>query len=346
MTRHAHFNSALGASGTVPDAWRGFMAAASGLFPAGPAGAASAPGFPLVLDLLQTHGGLMLGEAALSHGGQAETATGPLQGWRLFLWAAQGGARMWLDPGSGGPGLALRPGDLIHATLPRRIRLRADADTRLCLLLLGPVSGDRRMAGLMRNAPSGRLRADRGPARLLCGLVQGLSGHLAGIGEAEARPLEIALREFALSALESGSVRLISGTGSRNGVLLRALGRAEALMADPALGLPGLARDLGLSPRYLQKLFRDGGESFPLLLRRMRLDRAHADLADPALAHLSVGETAFRCGFADPAYFSRCFRAAFGITPTERRASATLCASAADSMAAGRRHAAAPAGNT
>ena len=51
---------------------------------------------------------------------------------------------------------------------------------------------------------------------------------------------------------------------------------------------------------------------------------ARRDLSDPALAHGTIGALAATWGFTDPARFSRAFRAAYGCSPTEARAAATL----------------------
>ena len=52
--------------------------------------------------------------------------------------------------------------------------------------------------------------------------------------------------------------------------------------------------------------------------------RCRQDLADPTLAHRSVSAIAARWGFTDPAQFSRAFRAAYDLAPTEyRRAAGT-----------------------
>ncbi|MEV4998898.1 helix-turn-helix domain-containing protein [Streptomyces niveus] len=57
-------------------------------------------------------------------------------------------------------------------------------------------------------------------------------------------------------------------------------------------------------------------------IRRRRLERCHADLANPALRHRTIGETATRWGFRHPADFSRAFRGVYGASPSEVRARA------------------------
>lgn len=52
------------------------------------------------------------------------------------------------------------------------------------------------------------------------------------------------------------------------------------------------------------------------LLKKARLQKACQMLVDDVC---SVNEVAFACGFSDPKYFSKCFKSAIGMTPTEYR---------------------------
>ena len=49
----------------------------------------------------------------------------------------------------------------------------------------------------------------------------------------------------------------------------------------------------------------------------IRLNAAHQMLLEEK--NLNVSEVAYRCGFSDPKYFSRCFKKAMGVTPSEIR---------------------------
>ncbi len=80
-----------------------------------------------------------------------------------------------------------------------------------------------------------------------------------------------------------------------------------------------------VSRRSLYNLFEaDVGVSVARWIRERRLERARADLANPALDDLSVTTIALRHGFADPAHFSRAFRAAYGCAPSEYRRRAAV----------------------
>ena len=57
------------------------------------------------------------------------------------------------------------------------------------------------------------------------------------------------------------------------------------------------------------------GETVTESLSRIRLTRAREMIA----AGTSVTEAATACGFADPSYFSKCFRRAFGYSPSRAR---------------------------
>ena len=99
----------------------------------------------------------------------------------------------------------------------------------------------------------------------------------------------------------------------------RILRRIESDHADPQLSPELVAGQIGVSKRYLQTLLAASGTSFVAELNAVRLDRASDLLSDPRTRGLPVADVAFRTGFLDPGYFTRCFRKRFGITPREWR---------------------------
>jgi AraC-like DNA-binding protein len=91
-------------------------------------------------------------------------------------------------------------------------------------------------------------------------------------------------------------------------------------LGDPALGPAAIARAHFISTRYLHKLFAGEGVSVSDWVRHRRLEACRRDLLDPALAHETIARIARRWALANPAHFSRVFRAAYGCTPSELRA--------------------------
>jgi AraC-like DNA-binding protein len=83
-------------------------------------------------------------------------------------------------------------------------------------------------------------------------------------------------------------------------------------LADGALGIGAVARDLGMSERTLRRRLRESGHSYRELLDAVRSERAIA-LADQG-GH-SVTTIAQLAGFADATTFARAFRRWTGCAP-------------------------------
>lgn len=90
-------------------------------------------------------------------------------------------------------------------------------------------------------------------------------------------------------------------------------------LSDPDLRPAAIAAHHHISVRLLHLLFRDEPETVGATIRRLRLERSRADLADPELRHHGVGEIASRWGFRHQADFSRAFRRAYGMAPSDHR---------------------------
>ena len=94
---------------------------------------------------------------------------------------------------------------------------------------------------------------------------------------------------------------------------------------DQNLGAPlspeHLCRTFGISRSQLYRQFEPlGGVAHHVQQRR--LARAFHALANPANRRLRVAEIATRTGFTSEAHFSRAFRSAYGLTPSDVRATA------------------------
>lgn len=109
--------------------------------------------------------------------------------------------------------------------------------------------------------------------------------------------------------------------GSAGGQMLlsRVKAHLQCTLDDPDLSPTKVADALGLSKRYLHKLFSNSGTTFGAWVREERLMRARSLLVDPRFAHLSITEVAMRQGFNDIPHFSRQFRARFEQTPSDAR---------------------------
>jgi len=143
---------------------------------------------------------------------------------------------------------------------------------------------------------------------------------LAGLDDAPLpRPL-IAEQLGSLLTVATG-FREHAGNSRHRGQLARQiLRKIESDYSDAELSPESVAKDCGISKRYLQTLLAGSGTSFVQELNATRLDRASDMLTDLRAAGLSIAEIAYRAGFLDPGYFTRLFRKRFGISPREWRA--------------------------
>ncbi len=102
------------------------------------------------------------------------------------------------------------------------------------------------------------------------------------------------------------------------GTLRRAIEFIEA-NPDTDVSVADIARAAYVTPRALQLAFRRHLGTTPTdYLRRVRLDHAHHDLAQASPGDgTTVTSVACRWGFPSPSRFTRHYRAAYGITPSD-----------------------------
>ncbi|MGW0768465.1 AraC-like ligand-binding domain-containing protein [Streptomyces sp. NPDC002676] len=93
----------------------------------------------------------------------------------------------------------------------------------------------------------------------------------------------------------------------------------EHRLGDPELTPSVIAAHHNMSVRALHNLFHGTSESVHARIRRRRLEQCRADLARPDL-RAPIQAIAARWGFSRPAVFSRTFREAYGLSPSEFRA--------------------------
>jgi AraC-like DNA-binding protein len=93
----------------------------------------------------------------------------------------------------------------------------------------------------------------------------------------------------------------------------------EANLADPLLSPASIAAAHFISTRHLHNVFHESGTTVASWIRTQRLEGARRELRDPLHAGQSVGAVAARWGFLDAAHFSRIFRDAFGVSPSDWR---------------------------
>ncbi|HSI56593.1 MAG TPA: helix-turn-helix domain-containing protein [Ideonella sp.] len=134
-------------------------------------------------------------------------------------------------------------------------------------------------------------------------LAQGLLGVLSG----------------GLRSLHEGLPAEAPGHASAAGQRERVKAHVAAHLGDPQLGVAAIAEALGLSTRYLHKLFKAEGCTLERWIWAQRLQACAAALADPTWARQTLTQVAYAHGFSDAAHFSRSFQQRYGLAPSAYR---------------------------
>lgn len=221
------------------------------------------------------------------------------------LWQIELVTRGWVRAEQGGSTAVLGPADLVLIDPVRPVRFAGTATTHVTVLVprrslrLGPDDAAR-LAGV-------RIRGDRGPGALVSSLVRDMARSLDGFRADEADRSAAAVIELIAVALSAqlGNSRPVADEALRT----RIVGFIEARLSDRDLDPAKVAAAHHMSVRRLHKLFKDEPLTVAALIRRRRLERCRADLAG---TDRTVAAVAADWGFADPAHFSRLFKATYG----------------------------------
>ncbi|MEQ8604017.1 MAG: helix-turn-helix domain-containing protein [Marivibrio sp.] len=217
--------------------------------------------------------------------------------------------------------VAVRTGDIaIYDLADVHEALTSDSYSNLTLIV-----PRRRLAPLLRapDSQQGRTLAREGfAAGVLRDVMLRLDKGAGDIDPRAAAAFSTGLINLCAAAMNEGE-SVPAGRGALDYPRIYRVRRLmQERLGDPELNPETLADLAGLSRASIYRLFKERG-GVQQELFRMRLNRAAAELADPAQARLSVAEIGFRCGFKSPAHFSRLFKDSFGRSPrafrTERR---------------------------
>ncbi len=90
-------------------------------------------------------------------------------------------------------------------------------------------------------------------------------------------------------------------------------------LTEPMLNAHRVAGKLGLSERYIQRLFEENGLTVSQFILDERLKQTRRALGDPGQDLRSIADIAYGIGFSDITHFNRAFKRRFGETPSVMR---------------------------
>ncbi|MEO3805956.1 helix-turn-helix domain-containing protein [Nonomuraea sp. B1E8] len=163
----------------------------------------------------------------------------------------------------------------------------------------------------------------RGSGALLAQFLRGLIREGGALGSAEDASLGKVASELATVFLAglADATRMVPEATRRQALVREIKMFIRRHLGEPALTPPAIAAAHNISVRHLHHVFQEERQTVSEYIRRQRLERCRADLADPRHDLRRVAEIAGRWGFRDAAAFNRAFKRAYGIPPGEYRRS-------------------------
>ncbi|MDR6866216.1 AraC-like DNA-binding protein [Microbacterium resistens] len=214
----------------------------------------------------------------------------------------------------------LSPGDLAVYDTERPYSLVFDQDFRTMVVMFPKhlLSLPPEMVGQLTAV---RISGQEGLGGMVVPYLRQLAGNLDQLaGSTGARLAHSALD--LVSTVFTRELGLDEASADPHRALIhRIRGYIDRNLASTDLGPSMIAAAHFISTRHLHGLFQEQGTTVSTWIRSRRLERCRRDLLDPMLADRSVAAIAARWGFVDAAHFSRAFKTAYGVSPSEYRAS-------------------------
>lgn len=213
----------------------------------------------------------------------------------------------------------LQPGDLAIYDTGRPYSLVFEEDMRM-LVLMFPREHLGLPPDIVKQLTAHRFSSDDGLGAMIIPFLQNVSQNLDRVGGVTGPRLVQSAIDL-ITTMFASELDLEADPADSHQLLMQQIRRYIDLhLGQPELGPTQIAAAHYISIRHLHGLFREKGTTVSTWVREQRLEKCRRDLIDPLLAHLSVGSVAARWGFVDAAHFSRIFKAAYDMAPSELRA--------------------------
>ncbi len=215
----------------------------------------------------------------------------------------------------------LRPGDvgIFDSSLPFDLEHRNCPDLAVSSFMLPRQIIKDRLQGDLPRSPMILSRHPKLGA-LIRETASTMSREADRISIAEGERMYNMLLDLVVMALSSNEDAENGPQASRvNALLLSAKNYVDQNHFRADLNPDMVASALGISTRYLHKVFAGNEASFAEYLLNRRLEASASMLSSPAFSHLTISEVSRRSAFSDPAYFHRVFKKRFGCTPGDWR---------------------------
>jgi AraC family transcriptional regulator, positive regulator of tynA and feaB len=240
---------------------------------------------------------------------------------RLVLWVSIDGAG-WVE--QGGVTAKLDPTILCLYGANRPRTFAFTTPSRGIALLL-PFDAVRQALQGWELALPLNIDCTRGTGAVLAGVVRSVARHADELGEDTGSGLSnvlVGLLASVVSALPDSLRTMPSRLEVFHKARIKRFVREH--LRDPGLDVDMVSRAVGLSTRYIHKLFSSEPEPLMKWAWAERIEGACKEIETTASRRKAISQIGFSWGFSGPAHFSRSFRNRYGVSPVEYRSRAEI----------------------
>jgi AraC-like DNA-binding protein len=214
--------------------------------------------------------------------------------------------------------VTLRPGDFAIYDATRPHHLQFGQPWREIVVSIPRTTLNQLVVG-MEHRTASPIPTAQGVGSVMRGFLEQMSSQIRHVSEDEM--LQLSDTAISLIAMTLGNLRRNDVAQSRMKALTLTRVKRHLLehLRDPDLNPTLIEQAIGISSRYINKLFEAENTSLMRYVWNLRLERCAEDLVNPHCAVLRVSDVALRWGFNDMSHFSRAFRERFETSPREWR---------------------------
>jgi AraC family transcriptional activator of tynA and feaB len=181
-----------------------------------------------------------------------------------------------------------------------------------------PVTQLERRVGSTDTVTGLAIAADTGIGALASGFIRMLPEHANRLSERTQAQISTQVLDLVAMALAQRAELRPARLGSASTLaLMRLRYEVEQALCDPDIKCQEVSKRAGVSFRYANALLAKEGTSLQRLIQMRRLEKCRIELAQPS--HRPIGDVAYAWGFSDLSHFSRAFKSAYGMSPSEYR---------------------------
>ena len=209
--------------------------------------------------------------------------------------------------------VTLRPGDFAIYDATRPHHLQFGQSWREIVVSIPRATLNQLVIG-MEHRTACPTQTGEGVGSVMRAFLEQMSSQIRSVTEDEMRQLSdtaISLIAMTLGGMQRND---LAQSRMKALTLTRVKRHLVEHLHDPELAMM-IERSIGMSSRYINKLFEAENTSLMRYVLNLRLERCAQDLANPQCAMLRVSDIALRWGFNDMSHFSRVFRERFAMSP-------------------------------